>query len=77
MRSNVLKRLREEKGTRLRGGLYHFTQIKFAYNTNRIEGSRLTEDQTRYIYETNTISTGENKTANIDDIIETVNHFSI
>ena len=76
MKSNILKRLREEKETRLKGGLYHFTQIKFAYNTNRIEGSRLTEDQTRYIYETNTISTGENKTANIDDIIETVNHFS-
>ena len=76
MKSNILKRLREEKETRLKGGLYHFTQIKFAHNTNRIEGSRLTEDQTRYIYETNTISTGENKTANIDDIIETVNHFS-
>ena len=76
MKSNILKRLREERETRLKGGLYHFTQIKFAYNTNRIEGSRLTEDQTRYIYETNTISTGENKTANVDDIIETVNHFS-
>jgi len=57
---------------RLRGGLYHFTQIKFAYNTNRIEGSRLTEDQTRYIYEANTISTGDNQTANVDDIIGTI-----
>ena len=60
---------------RLKGGLYHYTQVKFAYNSNRIEGSRLTEDQTRYIYETYTISTGDNKTANVNDIIETVNHF--
>jgi Fic family protein len=72
----VLDRLKEEKEMRLKGCLYHYTQIKFAYNTNRIEGSRLTEDETRYIYETFTISTGENKTANVNDIIETVNHFS-
>jgi len=76
MKNNILNRLREEKEMRLKGGLYHFTQIKFAYNTNRIEGSRLTEEQTRYIYETSTISTGDNKTANVDDIVETVNHFS-
>jgi len=72
----ILNRLREEREMRLKGGLYHFTQIKFAYNTNRIEGSRLTEDQTRYIYEANTINTGDNQTANVDDIIETVNHFT-
>jgi len=74
--NSILARLKEEKEMRLKGCLYHYTQIKFAYNTNRIEGSKLTEDETRYIYETFTISTGENKTANVNDIIETVNHFS-
>ena len=76
MKKNVLDRLKEERSMRLKGCLYHYTQIKFAYNTNRIEGSQLTEDETRYIYETHTISTGDNKTANVNDIIETVNHFS-
>ena len=61
---------------RLKGSLYHQTQIKLAYNSNRIEGSKLTEDQTRYIYETNSLSVAPDETANIDDIIETVNHFS-
>ena len=74
--NKVLERLKEEKEMRLKGCLYHYTQVKFAYNTNRIEGSKLTEDETRYIYETYTISTGKNKTANVNDIIETVNHFS-
>jgi Fic family protein len=60
---------------RLKGGLYHQTQIKLAYNSNRIEGSALSEEQTRYIYETNTLGLEANKTANVDDIIETVNHF--
>ena len=74
---NLLKTLREEKSSDLKGGLYHQTQIKFAYNTNRIEGSRLSEEQTRYIYETNTIFVENGETsANIDDVIETVNHFS-
>lgn len=73
----LLKILREEKTTRLKGGIYHQTQIKLAYNTNRIEGSKLSEDQTRYIYETNTIFLDNgDTTANVDDIIETVNHFS-
>lgn len=74
---NLLKILREEKSSNLRGSLYHQTQIKLAYNTNRIEGSKLSEEQTRYIYETNTVfvENGET-TANVDDIIETVNHFS-
>ena len=75
MKNNILDRLKEERAMRLKGCLYHYTQVKFAYNTNRIEGSQLTEDETRYIYETNTISTGDNKTANVNDIIETVNHF--
>ena len=74
MEINLLSRLQEEKSIKLKGGIYHQTQIKLAYNSNHIEGSRLTEEQTRYIYETNTI--GFEKTpANIDDIIEAVNHF--
>lgn len=71
----LLKSLLEEKSMKLKGGLYHFTQIKLAYNSNRIEGSKLSEDQTRYIYETNTIGMEADKTTNIDDIIETLNHF--
>ena len=73
----LLKILREEKSIGLKGGIYHQTQIKLAYNTNRIEGSQLSEEQTRYIYETNTIfiENGET-TVNVDDIVETVNHFS-
>lgn len=72
----LLKILREEKSSNLKGGIYHKTQIMLTYNTNRIEGSQLSEEQTRYIYETNTLFTeNENNTANIDDIIETVNHF--
>ncbi len=72
----LLETLQEEKSSNLKGGIYHKTQIKLTYNTNRIEGSKLSEEQTRYIYETNTFfaENGE-KTANIDDIIETVNHF--
>jgi Fic family protein len=73
---NLLTVLLEEKQSRLKGGIYHQTQIKLAYNTNRIEGSKLSEEQTRYIYETNTIFLEKGETtANIDDIIETVNHF--
>jgi len=73
----LLKILREEKSSGLKGGIYHQTQIKLAYNSNRIEGSKLSEEQTRYIFETNTIflENGET-TANVDDIVETVNHFT-
>lgn len=74
---NLLKVFRDEKSSGLKGGIYHQTQIKLAYNTNRIEGSKLSEEQTRFIYETNTIFLEkEETTANVDDIIETVNHFS-
>lgn len=75
MKQLLLERLLEEKEMKLKGGLYHQTQIKLAFNSNRIEGSRLSEDQTRFIYETNTINVETDETANIDDIIETVNHF--
>ena len=74
---NVLEILREQKKMRLKGNLYHNTQISFAYNTNHIEGSKLTEDQTRYIYETNTILFEKETVANIDDILETANHFKL
>ena len=74
---NVLKVLREQKEMKLKGNLYHNTQIIFAYNTNHIEGSKLTEDQTRYIYETNTLLTKKESITNLDDIIETANHFKL
>ena len=73
-KTTLLYRFREEKQIKLKGGIYHQTQVKLAYNSNHMKGSRLTEDQTRYIYETNTIGI-EKEPANIDDIIETVNHF--
>lgn len=76
--NSILEILREQKEMQLKGNLYHATQIHFAYNTNHIEGSQLTEEQTRYIYETNTFVAEEgNHTANVDDIIETSNHFKL
>lgn len=69
----VLQTLREEKSAKISGGLYHETQIRLTYNSNRIEGSKLSEDQTRLIFETNTIGTEEG--VPVDDIIETANHF--
>lgn len=66
--------LREQKACKYSGGIYHKTQIDLTYNSNHIEGSRLTHEQTRYIFETNTIGI-ENEVLNVDDIIETVNHF--
>lgn len=66
--------LKEEKNLAITGGIYHKIQIELTYNSNHIEGSKLTHDETRYIYETNTIGI-ENKQINVDDIIETVNHF--
>lgn len=74
---NALDVLREQKEMQLKGNLYHYTQILFAYNTNHIEGSRLTEDQTRYIYETNTILFEGDTVVSVDDILETLNHFRL
>ena len=71
---NLLERLRAEKKSSLKGGIYHKIQIELTYNSNHIEGSALTHDQTRYIFETNTIGV-ENEALNVDDIIETANHF--
>lgn len=70
----LLEILQEEKKNRYSGGIYHKTQIDLTYNSNYIEGSRLTHDQTRYIFETNTIGI-ENEVLNVDDVIETANHF--
>ena len=72
--SPLLKRLREEKEGNVSGGIYHRTQIDLTYNSNHIEGSRLTHEQTRYIFETNTIGITD-ESLNVDDIIETTNHF--
>ncbi|CDE82580.1 putative uncharacterized protein [Clostridium sp. CAG:273] len=74
---NVLNILREQKEMKLKGNLYHNTQIIFAYNTNHIEGSKLTEDQTRYIFETNTILFEGETIASVDDILEMANHFKL
>jgi Fic family protein len=72
--SPLLAALREQKASRLKGSIYHRTQIDLTYNSNHIEGSRLTHDQTRYIFETNTIGIAD-ETVNVDDVVETVNHF--
>lgn len=70
----LLEILQREKANKYSGGIYHKMQIEMTYNSNHIEGSRLTHDQTRYIFETNTIGvTGE--AVNVDDVIETANHF--
>ena len=74
---NILEVLREQKNMKLKGNLYHNTQITFAYNTNHIEGSKLTEDQTRYIYETNTLLTEKDSITDLDDVLETSNHFKL
>jgi len=73
--TQLLAQLREEKQAKRAGGLYHKTQVAFAYNSNRIEGSKLTEEQTRYIFETRTIGFKDNEAVPVDDIIETSNHF--
>ena len=67
--------LKEEKDVKRKGGLYHKTQVNLAYNSNRIEGSKLTEEQTRYIFETRTIGFKDQEAVPVDDIIETSNHF--
>ncbi|MBQ7123289.1 MAG: Fic family protein [Oscillospiraceae bacterium] len=70
----LLDILQEQKNSKFSGGIYHKTQIDLTYNSNHMEGSRLTHDQTRYIFETNTIGV-ENESLNVDDVIETANHF--
>ena len=70
----LLQILRKQKAAKMTGGIYHKIQIDLTYNSNHMEGSRLTHDQTRYIFETNTIGLG-NDVINVDDVIETANHF--
>ncbi len=70
----LLDIMKEQKASKYPGGIYHKTQIELTYNSNHMEGSRLTHDQTRYIFETNTIGM-ENEIINVDDVIETANHF--
>lgn len=70
----LLAILQTEKKNKIAGGIYHKVQINLTFNSNHIEGSKLTLEQTRYIFETNTISIN-NKSLNVDDIVETVNHF--
>ncbi len=72
--NTLLEVLKEEKERKYSGGIFHKTQIELTYNSNHIEGCKLTHDETRYIYETNTIGI-DNKAINVNDIIETVNHF--
>ena len=77
-RSNLLKILKEEDKAGTSGGIYHKSQILMAYNSNRIEGSKLSEAQTRYIFETNTIGIEKDeklKGVKVDDVVETANHF--
>ena len=69
----VLQILRDEKKTKISGGLYHELQVRMTYNSNHIEGNRLTEDQTRLIFETNTLNIGDG--VSVDDVLETVHHF--
>lgn len=71
--ASLLEILKAEKAAQTSGGIYHKVQIELTYNSNHIEGSRLTHDQTRYIYETNTLGAGD--TVNVDDVVETANHF--
>jgi len=70
----LLDILKEQRAGKYSGGIYHKTQIELTYNSNHMEGSRLTHDQTRYIFETNTMGI-ENEVINVDDVIETANHF--
>ena len=73
--NKLTQHLIDEQQTHLRGGIYHKTQVQLAYNSNRIEGSKLTEEQTRYIFETRTIGFKDQEAVPVDDIIETSNHF--
>lgn len=72
---NLLQRLRAERDAHISGGLYHWLQVDMTYNSNHIEGSTLTHEQTRYIFETNTVGDEAGKGLKVDDIVETANHF--
>ena len=71
--NKILQRLKDEKEIRLSGGLYHELQVRMTYNSNHIEGSTLSQEQTRYIFEINTIDVGDG--VPVDDVLETIHHF--
>ena len=72
----LLERLRLEKNNQIKGGIYHKLMIDLTYNSNHIEGNELTHDETRYIFETRTIGVDKNEAKKVDDIVETINHFT-
>ena len=74
---NLIEILREQKEMKLKGNLYQYTQEIFTYNSNKIEGNELTEEQVRYIYELNSILVEGQAVVKVDDIFETVNHFRL
>ena len=69
------KELIEQKKSKFKGNIYHFSQVNFAYNSNKIEGSRLTEEETEAIFETNSFIPKDNDVIKLDDLIESKNHF--
>ena len=71
---NLLDTLKDEKDSSLKGGIYHKLQVEMTYNSNHMEGSKLTHDQTRFIYETKTIGV-QDSAVSVDDVMETINHF--
>ena len=73
----IIETLLEEKSVKFKNGLYHYTQVTFAYNSNKIEGTRLTEEQTAEMYETNSVTTLGSEVIQADDLIETKNHFRL
>lgn len=73
--NKILKELLNERKEEIKGRLYHITQIKFSYNSNHIEGSSLSEEQTRHIYQTNSFISDKDSIVKVDDVIETLNHF--
>ncbi len=75
MKKSIKSYLQEEKQAKRKGMLYHKTQVNLAYNSNKMEGSKLSEEQTRYIFETRTIGFKDQESVPVDDIIETSNHF--
>lgn len=75
--NNLINELIKQKIRNEKGSIYHWSQVNFAYNSNKIEGSRLTEDQTEQIFETNSLFQHEDDYINVDDVIETINHFRL
>ncbi|WP_270640054.1 Fic family protein [Longibaculum muris] len=73
----IKKELIEQMKTHFKGNIYHWTQVSFSYNSNKIEGSRLTEEQTEMIFETNSFITKADEAIQMDNLIESMNHFKL